>query len=137
MWLKYIDVFNLSVVSKTFHLLCISYRRYKRRLVISKAILGSDINENFNVIMRCLDEIFENIFCGFSVLLKSRQFLKSIINLKMKKNYHDILPPNIYEHLSTCMRGKRDVERCNFCNRFFVENVDEMNIIKYAADLFI
>ena len=60
--LRCIDVFSLSVVSKRFHLLHISYPRYKSRLKISRVILGFDTNENFDVIMRCLNEISENIF---------------------------------------------------------------------------
>ena len=54
----------------------------------------------------------------------------------MRKICHELLPLKIHEHLFTCQRGIRDVRRCNFCTIFFVENVDEMNLIKYTAHLF-
>ena len=130
LFLKYNDVFISSLVCKRFHLISLSYPDYKDRLVMSRSILRSDTDEVFEFVKKCLDEVSENIWLGFSGLFKSRQYLKSILNIKRKRIRYELLPFKVHEHLFPCQRGIRDAGRCNFCTRFFLENCDETILIK-------
>ena len=43
--LRYVDVRKLPFVSKRLHRLCLSYRKYRERLLISKQTLGDNCNK--------------------------------------------------------------------------------------------
>ena len=78
---------------------------------MSKAVFVSDANECYQFIKKCLDEVSENIFLGFSGLFKSWQYLKTILHIKMKKTSYELLPFKVHEHLFSCQRGIRDAGR--------------------------
>ena len=128
-------LFNFSLTCKRFHLVSLSYKAYRERLALSHEVFGSDPNTCYEFMKKCLDEVSENICLGFSGLLKSRKYLKSILNIKLKKIY-ELLPFKVYEHLFSCQKGIRDVARCNFCTSFFLEQSNEMILLKNAGYLF-
>ena len=45
--LRYVDVQTLPFVSKRLHKLCLSYQKYRERLLILKQILGDNCNKKF------------------------------------------------------------------------------------------
>ena len=135
-FLKHIDVFNFSVTCKRFHLVSLSYKPYSERLTLSHAVFGSDPDICYYPFMKCFDKVFENICLGFSDLFKSRQYLKSILKIKLKNISYERLPSKVHEHLFSCQRGIRDIGRCNFCTRFFFEHSNEMILVKNAVHLF-
>ena len=79
-------LFNFSLTCKRFHLVSLSYKAYRERLALSHEVFGSDPNTCYEFMKKCLDEVSENICLGFSGLLKSRKYLKSILNIKLKKD---------------------------------------------------
>ena len=120
--LRYIDVYTFSCVSKRFHLLCLLYQRYRKRL--------SD------VIHSCLKEISRNIFAPYNEVFKSRKYLRSVIDMKMKNIAYQLLPFKIREHLFSCQRGVVNVGECNLCTRFFIESFEEIYLVDYATHLY-
>ena len=103
---------------------------------MSHSVFGSDLNIYYDFINDCLNDLSENICVGFSDVFQSKKYLKSILNIKFKKISYELLPFNIHEHLFFCQRGIRDVNRCNFCTRFFLEHTTDMVLVKNAVHLF-
>ena len=120
-FLRYIDAFNFPVTCERFHLVSLSYKAYRERLVLSHEVFGFDPNTCYEFIKKCLHEVSENICLGFSGMFKSRKYLKSILNIKLKKDIMSFCPSRSTSIYSLCQRGIRDVARCNFCTRFFLE----------------
>ena len=96
---------------------------------MSHAVFGSGPDMCYDFIKKCLDEVHENICLAFPGLFKSRKYLKSILNF-------ELLPFKVHEHLFSCQRGIRDVARCNFCTKLFLEQSNEMILVKNAVLLF-
>ena len=135
-FLRYIDVFNFSLTCERFCLVLLSYKAYRKRLSLSRAVFGSDPNTCHYFVNNCLDELSENICVGFSTLFKSRKYLKSILDIELKKISYKLLPFKIHEHLLFCQRGIRSANRCNFCTRFFLKYTADMVLVKNAIHLF-
>ena len=90
---------HFLVFQKDFTCFSSHNESYKERFLISKQILGSDSNENFDVIHACLKEITENIFCSYNEVLKSRKYLRSVVDMKMRDITFQLLSFKIHEHL--------------------------------------
>ena len=128
--LKYIDVLNLSLVSKKFHELCVSDKEYIKRLRLSKQIISYDADLWFEFLNQTFNYLSEDTEADCEDAFAKRKFVFLIVRIKLKKIAFKLLPFKIYNHLFFCHRGARSPGKCNFCTRYYVEEPDQILFIE-------
>ena len=62
---------------------------------------------------------------------KDNRFAFNDVNLRIKKLAYELLPFKIFYYVVYCVQGTRNPNRCRFCTRFFVDDVDISSYIDY------
>ena len=114
-------MFSLSLTSKRFHQICLSFDEYKKRLRLSKQLLGYDVDAQFDFFNDTMRNLLKDIKAGFENVFVDRKFIFSVLELKLRNICFDLLPFRIFSHLFFCHSEARSAGRCDICTRFYVE----------------
>ena len=79
--LRYIDVLSLSLTSKRFHQVCLSFDKYKKKLRLSKQLVGYDVDVLFDFFNETIKNLLEDIKASFEDVFVDRKFIFSNLEL--------------------------------------------------------
>ena len=64
----------------------------------------------------------ERLEKSFEERIVRHTFVFSLIDLRLEKIVYDLLPFKIFCHCFFCLRGSKNVGKCDACSRFFVDD---------------
>ena len=102
----------------------------KKRLRLSKQIIDYDVDVLFDFLNETLNYLLEDIKAGFEDIFVKNKFVFSIIQIKLKNIAFKLLPFKIFNDFFFRYRGSRSPRKCNFCTRFYVEEIDQAMFIE-------
>ena len=120
---KFVDLLNLSIVSKRFYYISRSRNKFVPAMRISKYIFDFD-DGCFKLLCSEMSLLGENIHKKFKEAVVKNSYVFSIIDLTLKIMVFELLPFKIYCHIFFWQRGWTTANKCNICTRFFVDDSD-------------
>ena len=128
--MNYIDVFNLSHVSKHFYQLRYSNKSFDQKMLMSKHMITFD-DGFFYFLSGELADLSYEIRKKFSNTYE-KKFIFSVAEKKIQNLVYNLLPFKIYNHLFFCYRGCYTTGgKWKHCTRFFVDDFDKSYYIDY------
>ena len=121
--MKLCDVINLSMVSKRFYHISRVNKKFTSAMTFSKCILNFDTGY-FDFLKSEFRFLGREIRKRFEKRIVRHTFVFSLIDVHLEKIVYDLLPFKIFCHCLFCVRGSRNVGKCDVYSRFFVGDSD-------------
>ena len=118
-----------NLVFARFHQPCLNQIDYKKKLRLSKQIIGYNIDYFFGIFEDTLKPLSNDIEETFAKIITQNIFF-SVVKIRLKKIAYKLLHFKNFNHLFYCHRGSKSVGKCKYCGRFYVEESDPSYYIK-------
>lgn len=126
--LKLIDMFCFSIVSKRFYQICNESKTYRKKMRISKHIIGYD-SFYFYVFDGIIKFISKDVKESSEKVIVGKKFVFSVVDINMSKTAYERLPFKNFNHLFYRHRGSKSPAIDKYCTRFYLEEIDQSSYV--------